>query len=329
MPRERKTRTSTEVLHYLITLSETNRADELPNEWNFIVRWHRNSKDNNCLCRQLIKNQNYYYNWKTKKVICLGDSCQYTYGFKERRIKNDEWREYYLDAFKFLTSGEDNVWLDSFDLEDYCKKNYALIMEHIISSLPQDQIGFALMEYKDMITEVWGIRLGINLTPVYDTIQERLDEIKLREEEEDRRWKKVQEQQRLLEERIKQEALELLEIEQYETERIEKKEALEQKKFKEKYELRMEKIRTKETLKEFIKKHIKLYEKEKLINSPEYKEKLLLKFIYNHLREYAWKQRLEIMKNLPPCDNFNFCKNKSLASNVLGNGTKWCDACFI
>ena len=132
MPRERKTRTSTEVLHYLITLSETNRADELPNEWNFIVRWHRNSKDNNCLCRQLIKNQNYYYNWKTKKVICLGDSCQYTYGFKERRIKNDEWREYYLNAFKFLTSGEDNVWLDSFDLEDYCKRNYALIMEHII-----------------------------------------------------------------------------------------------------------------------------------------------------------------------------------------------------
>ena len=85
MPRERKTRTSTEVLHYLITLSETNRADELPNEWNFVIYKKRIIKDNHCLCRQLIKHQYYYYNWKTKKAICLGGTCQYTYGFKERR----------------------------------------------------------------------------------------------------------------------------------------------------------------------------------------------------------------------------------------------------
>ena len=212
MPTERKTRTSTEVLHYLITLSETNRADELPNEWNFIIRWHRNSKDNNCLCRQLIKHQYYYYNWKTKKAICLGGTCQYTYGFKERRIKNDEWKEYYNNAFRYLLG--DNSWMDSFNLEQYCKNNYDIIMEHIIDTLPKNNNEFTLMEFKDMITEVWGERLGLVLTPVYEVIQEKLDAIKLREEQEDRRKKIAQEQQRLLEERIKQEALELLEIKQ-------------------------------------------------------------------------------------------------------------------
>ena len=64
-------------------------------------------------------------------------------------------------------------------------------------------------------------------------------------------------------------------------------------------------------------------------NQVTHREKILVKFMLNHLREYAWKQRLEIMNNLPPCDNFNFCKKKSLASNELGNGTKWCNACFI
>lgn len=364
MPRERKTRTSTEVLHYLITLSETNREDELPNEWNFIIRWHRNSKDNNCLCRQLIKNQNYYYNWKTKKVICLGDSCQYTYGFKERRIKNDEWRDYYINAFKFLTAGNDCVWLDSFDLEEYCKNNYILIMEHIISSLPKTMNEFELMEFKEMITEVWGIRLGIVLAPVYDVIEERLDEIKLKEEEEDRLNTIAKEQKRIMEEKIKQEALELLEIKEYEA--FEQKKVLEKKALEKR--LKMEKEDRERPLKRFIDIHMKLYEGKKQYynrqkecsaicsfykkcspnvimkclekknikintetekNKITQREKILVKFMLNHLKKCAWKNKIAIMNALPPCENFNFCGNKSVESNGLGNGTKWCNSCFI
>ena len=63
-------------LEIIFELSETKNKDELPNEWEFIIRHECVNKSKTCVCNCKIKNYSIFINRLNKHFIYCGDCCR-------------------------------------------------------------------------------------------------------------------------------------------------------------------------------------------------------------------------------------------------------------
>jgi L-rhamnose mutarotase len=69
-------------LENIFELSETQNKEELPNEWEFIIRHQGVEKSKTCVCNCKIKNYSIFINRLNKHFIYCGDCCRKQLKFK-------------------------------------------------------------------------------------------------------------------------------------------------------------------------------------------------------------------------------------------------------
>ena len=74
----------------IVKLSTNKNYDECIDEWHFIGHLKKDEFDNNCLCGRLLKNQYFYINENTCKIICSGDNCRQKLEKIEKKTKTNK-----------------------------------------------------------------------------------------------------------------------------------------------------------------------------------------------------------------------------------------------
>lgn len=181
----------------LIELSKGDTWEEACKEWGFLYKRERANKDNHCICGFLIKNQYYYYNKNTKKIICCGMDCK-------KQIDDHRGNKKYDNNFiSDLDSLMGNVSVGEYDVMEWCIYNEQKIYDRFfwrVDALMTEEQLFKFAEYLD---EMW-FEL-VNLDVIMDKIDEKLQSISDRKEAEAERIIVEEERFRVEAERIRQE----------------------------------------------------------------------------------------------------------------------------
>ena len=181
----------------LIELSKGDTLEEAGKEWGFLYKRERDNKDNHCICGFLIKNQYYYYNKNTKKIICCGMGCKtHIDDYGANREYNSEFRS----DLNALTG---NVSVGEYDLEEWCVYNEQRIYDRFFWRVDVLMTEKQLLKFSEYINEYW-FELS-NVEIIFDRIDEKLQAIHDREEAEAERIRAEAERIRLEAERIRQE----------------------------------------------------------------------------------------------------------------------------
>jgi len=169
----------------LIELSKGDTWEEASKEWGFLYKRERNNKDNHCICGFLIKNQYYYYNKNTKKIICCGMGCK-------KHIDDHRGNKKYDNNFiSDLDSLMGNVSVGEYDVVEWCIYNEQKIYDRFfwrVDALMTEEQLFKFAEYLD---EMWFELVDLNV--IQDKIDEKLQSISDRKEAEAERIRKQEE----------------------------------------------------------------------------------------------------------------------------------------
>jgi len=169
----------------LIELSNGDTWEEACKEWGFLYKRERANKDNHCICGFLIKNQYYYYNKNTKKIICCGMGCK-------KHIDDHRGNKKYDNNFiSDLDSLMDNVSVGEYDVVEWCIYNEQKIYDRFfwrVDALMTEEQLFKFAEYLD---EMWFELVDLNV--IQDKIDEKLQAISDRKEAEAERIRKQEE----------------------------------------------------------------------------------------------------------------------------------------
>lgn len=177
----------------LIELSINNTWEEASKEWCFLFKRHRDTKDNNCLCSYLIKNQNYYYNKNTKKIICCGDGCKKHIDDYGANI------EYDSNFISDLNAVMGNVSIGEFDLEVWCHNNEQRLSDRFFWRVDALMTEESLVKFAEYLNEMW-FEL-VNLDVILDRIDEKLQAIHDKEVAESERIRLIAQHNALVKER--------------------------------------------------------------------------------------------------------------------------------
>lgn len=169
----------------LIELSKGDTWEEACKEWGFLYKRERANKDNHCICGFLIKNQYYYYNKNTKKIICCGMGCK-------KQIDDHRGNKKYDNNFiSDLDSLMGNVSVGEYDVMEWCIYNEQKIYDRFfwrVDALMTEEQLFKFAEYLD---EMWFELVDLNV--IQDKIDEKLQSISDRKEAEAERIRKQEE----------------------------------------------------------------------------------------------------------------------------------------
>jgi len=169
----------------LIELSKGDTWEEACKEWGFLYKRERANKDNHCICGFLIKNQYYYYNKNTKKIICCGMGCK-------KQIDDHRGNKKYDNNFiSDLDSLMGNVSVGEYDVVEWCIYNEQKIYDRFfwrVDALMTEEQLFKFAEYLD---EMWFELVDLNV--IQDKIDEKLQAISDRKEAEAERIRKQEE----------------------------------------------------------------------------------------------------------------------------------------
>ena len=169
----------------LIELSNGDTWEEACKEWGFLYKRERANKDNHCICGFLIKNQYYYYNKNTKKIICCGMGCK-------KHIDDHRGNKKYDNNFiSDLDSIMGNVSVGEYDVVEWCIYNEQKIYDRFfwrVDALMTEEQLFKFAEYLD---EMWFELVDLNV--IQDKIDEKLQAISDRKEAEAERIRKQEE----------------------------------------------------------------------------------------------------------------------------------------
>ena len=169
----------------LIELSKGDIWEEACKEWGFLYKRERANKDNHCICGFLIKNQYYYYNKNTKKIICCGMGCK-------KHIDDHRGNKKYDNNFiSDLDSIMGNVSVGEYDVVEWCIYNEQKIYDRFfwrVDALMTEEQLFKFAEYLD---EMWFELVDLNV--IQDKIDEKLQAISDRKEAEAERIRKQEE----------------------------------------------------------------------------------------------------------------------------------------
>tara|TARA_R110000823_G_scaffold15736_4_gene50775 strand:+ start:938 stop:1690 length:753 start_codon:yes stop_codon:yes gene_type:complete len=169
----------------LIELSKGDTWEEACKEWGFLYKRERANKDNHCICGFLIKNQYYYYNKNTKKIICCGMGCK-------KHIDDHRGNKKYDNNFiSDLDSIMGNVSVGEYDVVEWCIYNEQKIYDRFfwrVDALMTEEQLFKFAEYLD---EMWFELVDLNV--IQDKIDEKLQAISDRKEAEAERIRKQEE----------------------------------------------------------------------------------------------------------------------------------------
>ena len=169
----------------LIELSKGDTWEEACKEWGFLYKRERANKDNHCICGFLIKNQYYYYNKNTKKIICCGMGCK-------KQIDDHRGNKKYDNNFiSDLDSLMGNVSVGEYDVVEWCIYNEQKIYDRFfwrVDALMTEEQLFKFAEYLD---EMWFELVDLNV--IQDKIDEKLQSISDRKEAEAERIRKQEE----------------------------------------------------------------------------------------------------------------------------------------
>ena len=203
----------------LIELSKGDTWEEGCKEWGFLYKRERANKDNHCICGFLIKNQYYYYNKNTKKIICCGMGCK-------KHIDDHRGNKKYDNNFiSDLDSLMDNVSVGEYDLEEWCVYNEQKIYDRFFWRVDALMTEEQLLKFAEYLDEMWFELVDLNV--IQDKIDEKLKAINDREKAEAERIRL--EVERVRQERKKEQDKELESLrERMNEQRVRKEKDIEQ-----------------------------------------------------------------------------------------------------
>jgi hypothetical protein len=195
-------------LENIFKLSETKNKEELPNEWEFIIRHEDMDKSKICVCNCKIKNYSIFINKTNKHFIYCGDCCRKQLRLKcsnenvifrlfnhEKTIYTKQQYEIIKDIYKYSQDVIDNL----INRLDNIKYNRLHKMK--------DLIDYMITNKADIILDNRTSYTLINLSKKIKWYEIKLEEQKQIEEEKKRKeelMKIYEEQQRkITEERIR------------------------------------------------------------------------------------------------------------------------------
>jgi len=161
----------------IFKLSRTKNFVDLKNEWKYVRLFKSDKKDKRCLCHSSIKNQYYFVNKFTSKIIAIGGTCIDTF-------KNIEDRRYrpprihltnrYINDLNSILGGDRELGIE-IDLNEYCAENYHTVID--IFKIKINRITYiqALEDYKIYLNLEWKYLFNIN--PLLECIEEKKIEI--------------------------------------------------------------------------------------------------------------------------------------------------------
>ena len=161
----------------LIKISKGNNWEQASKEWGFLWKKERDNRDNHCLCGTKLKHQYYYYNKNTKKIICCGMECK---KHIDDHRGNREYSNYFINDVEYIL-GQENV--GDYDLEKYCKDNEQIVWDKMFWNIELFNTEKSLSKYYDYLEEYWSDLLNIDC--LLEKINEKLQGIWDREEEEE------------------------------------------------------------------------------------------------------------------------------------------------
>ena len=179
----------------LIKISKSNNWEQASKEWGFIYERKRDNKDNHCLCSTNIKNQYYYYNKNTKKIICCGTGCR---KHIDDYIGDKKYNNNFISDLIYLI---DNDSVGDYDLEKYCKDNEQIVWDKMFWNIESFNTEESLNKYYDYLEEYWSDLLNIDclLEKINEKIQgiNELEVLKLLKDidtENEKKKKKLEEE---------------------------------------------------------------------------------------------------------------------------------------
>lgn len=156
----------------ILELSRTEDIEEVKKEWKFVRKYESPFRDKRCLCHSTIKNQFYFVNKFTAKIIAVGETCAVIFQqISKRRYIPPRYNtsRYITDLNEILGDKELPIEID---LTEYCIENYHRIIElykERIDKLPfcntvlDDYSLYLNIEWKDLF----------NINPLLEYIEEK------------------------------------------------------------------------------------------------------------------------------------------------------------
>ena len=177
-------------------LSSTQDVEMLYREWVFVKFIPNDKKDKRCLCHAPLKNQYYYNNLITNKMVVVGKDCRMIFKHPDSRTERQpNLIRYIRDCGGVI--GDEAIEKIEFDLNEYCIENYERIIGFFGRQIEKLTTMEALIDYENYLIEMWYRKF--DLKPLQDKIdelknsiqQEEADKIKEKERK-DLRWAKFQ-----------------------------------------------------------------------------------------------------------------------------------------
>ena len=169
-------------LENIFELSETKNKDELPNEWEFIIRHECVNKSKTCVCNCKIKNYSIFINRLNKHFIYCGDCCRKQLNLKCSkenvifRLFNHGYPKQQYDIIKDIFKYSQNVIYNLINNLDNMKYHKLHKMKDLVEYMILNKEDISL-EYKTKYTL-------INLSKKIKWYEEKLEEKKQKQENE-------------------------------------------------------------------------------------------------------------------------------------------------
>jgi hypothetical protein len=169
-------------LENIFELSETQNKEELPNEWEFIIRHQGVDKSKTCVCNCKIKNYSIFINRLNKHFIYCGDCCRKQLKLKCSkenvifRLFNHGYPKQQYDIIKEIFKYSQNVIYNLINNLDNMKYHKLHKMKDLVEYMILNKEDISL-EYKTKYTL-------INLSKKIKWYEEKLEEKKQKQENE-------------------------------------------------------------------------------------------------------------------------------------------------
>jgi hypothetical protein len=189
----------------IFELSETKNKEDLPNEWEFIIRHESIKKSKLCICNCKIKNYSIFVNKLNKHFIHCGDCCRKQLNlkysneniifrlFNQETIYSKQQYEIIKDIFKYSQEVIYNL-INSLDNMKY----------HRLHKM-KDLVNYMIENKEEIILDNNIKYTLINLSKKMNWYENKLDERRNNQEQEIQKIKEKQEIQKQLIEQQKQE----------------------------------------------------------------------------------------------------------------------------